>query len=96
MRRRRRNESDQLLFHLNQYAPGREDEAGEGNDQETSTGERADHGVYQPPESAGPLDDRERPADQEDVEDDEAGVDIPLGIAAGASMGSTGVAGTGA
>ena len=73
------NESDQLLFHLDQHAAGREREAGEGDDQQTSAGERADHGVHQPRQRAGPLDDRERPADQEDVEDDQAGVEHPLG-----------------
>ena len=73
------DEGDQLLFHLDQHAAGRERQAGERDDQQASPGEGADHRVHQPGESSGPVHHREGSPDQEHVEDDQACIHHPLG-----------------
>ena len=65
-----------------------------GNDQQTPVRRAARTSQFdQPRQRAGPLDDREGPADQEDVEDDRARVrPFPSECATSVSKGPTGVA----
>ncbi len=74
-----RNERDQLLLHLDQDPAPCEGEPHDRNHPEPPAGQPVRQPVDQLGEGAGPLHHRERPADEEHVEDDRRRVGHALG-----------------